>query len=304
MIHVFIVNPQAGRKKFAGNIREILQKKEGFDYFIFNTRNKRTEVELVKLIEEMFEDETIRYYCCGGSGTVRNVMSGITNLDKAQIAFYPCGLTNDFLKVFGKDEERFRNIDELIDGEVIDIDYMKTNQGVCLNTVSFGMDTNTIEYVEQFNFLRVLGDDLPYTMSIFASILAAKPVQYEIETERGIVQRPSVELFYGNGFCVGGNLFFVKETDVTDGTGYVRVCRAGSLFKLLEVFKSLLDKNYKKLNEISQSWYTSFLKVRRTDGQPFAVNQDGELTEELTEWNVEIVKQGLHFVVPKGVRPI
>lgn len=303
MVNIFIVNPQAGKKKFGGNIREILAKKEGFDYFVFNTRGEEGEIALVKMIESIFEDEKIRYYCCGGSGTLRNVLNGITNLDKTEIAFYPCGLTNDFLKVFGKDEERFSDLDELIHGDVVDIDYIKTNAGVCVNTVSFGMDSHIVELVKLMKPLQFINDVLPYSIAVFLSIITAKTIDYEIETERGVVERPSAEFFYGNGFALGGNLYFEKEAHIRDGMGFLRVCGARSLIKFLEVFKSLMDKDYKKLNEISQSWYTKFVKVRRCDGQKFAVNQDGELSEELEEWSAEIVQGGLHFVVPKGVMP-
>lgn len=52
------------------------------------------------------------------------------------MAFYPCGLTNDFIKCFSGKEKRFHQIEELINGDVISVDYIQTNGSVALNTLS------------------------------------------------------------------------------------------------------------------------------------------------------------------------
>ena len=43
-------------------------------------------------------------------------------------------------------------------------------------------------------------------------------------------------------------------------------------------------------------------KIRRTDGKPLMLNQDGCLIGDFDQWEIEIRQQGLHLVVPKGVR--
>ena len=110
MIHIFIVNPYAGKGAFADDLRLKLSRIEGLNYFVFSTRYKGHETELVKEIQDIFENEKLRFYCCGGSGTMRNMLNGFEKLDDAEIAFFPCGLTNDFLKMFDKDEARFHDI--------------------------------------------------------------------------------------------------------------------------------------------------------------------------------------------------
>ena len=113
MTHIFIINPFAGHQTFADDLRTKLAKVKNLDYFVFNTRYKGYETELVRKILHIFEGEKLRFYCCGGSGTMRNMLNGFDSLDDVEVAFFPCGLTNDFLKNFGKDESRFHNIEEL-----------------------------------------------------------------------------------------------------------------------------------------------------------------------------------------------
>ena len=121
MIHIFIVNPYAGEQTFADDLRAKLESIENLNYFVFNTRYAGYEKELVKKAYKIFEGEELRFYCCGGSGTMHNMLQGFDDLSKAEVAFYPCGLTNDYLKVFGKDMERFYDIEELINGEIMEI---------------------------------------------------------------------------------------------------------------------------------------------------------------------------------------
>ena len=100
MVHIFIVNPYAGQKTFADDLRSKLEGMKGLNYFVFNTRYAGYEKEVIKKIQHIFEDEKLRFYCCGGSGTMRNMLNGFDNLENVEIAFFPCGLTNDFLKMF------------------------------------------------------------------------------------------------------------------------------------------------------------------------------------------------------------
>ena len=110
MKHIFVINSHAGKKNFATELRRQLSQIPDFDYYVFNTRKAGEEAELVRQIRQIFDDEKLRFYCCGGSGTFRNMLNGFERFDDMEIAFYPCGITNDFMKIFGKDMSAFTNI--------------------------------------------------------------------------------------------------------------------------------------------------------------------------------------------------
>lgn len=302
MIHIFLINSYAGKRTFADGLRKKLKEIPDLHYFVFNTRRAGEEGELVRQIREIFEDEKLRFYCCGGSGTMRNMLNGFDSLEDVEVAFFPCGLTNDFMKVFGKDAERFKDIRELIDGETIEVDYIRSNAGVMLNTFSLGMDTITIRDMENLRFLRVINDNLPYNLGLFHALLSTRTQKYILETEQGVYVGKISELFFGNGHVLGGNLYFFEHSEVRDGKAGFRMIKQRPSLTCIPVMIALIKKNYKYLQKVSVVEKSSFIKIRREDGGEVLINQDGELIRGVQEWSAEIVPRGLKLIVPKGVR--
>jgi signal transduction histidine kinase/diacylglycerol kinase family enzyme/DNA-binding NarL/FixJ family response regulator len=300
--HIFIVNPYAGKRTFAIDLRKRLAEIEGIRYFVFNTREKGKEADLVREILGIFENEKLRFYCCGGSGTMRNILNGFDDLSDVEIAFYPGGLTNDFLKVFGKKAAEFNDIEKLIDGEIMDVDYIKSNAGVMLNTFSTGMDAAVIEKMEQYRILGALGENVPYTLASLYAVLFAKRYDYEIYVDGKEVSGKMTEVYFGNGQVLGGNLAFAPSADVRDGKGDYRLVRSSRGFSDLPMMYDLLKQRYDKIDANSEYGRCKEIIIRRTDGSAFFMNQDGEPIGSYTEWKAKIVHRGLHLVVPKGVR--
>ena len=302
MIHIFIINPFAGDKTFADDLRTKLKNIKNLNYFVFNTRYAGYETELVKKIQHIFEDEPLRFYCCGGSGTMRNMLNGFDDLSNAEVAFFPCGLTNDFLKMFGKDEPRFHHIEELIDGDVVEVDYIRSNHGVSLNTLSTGLDSNSVDKMNDFRILRLFNDALPYSLGVLYSIFVSPTHEYEVTLDDETYTGRFAEVFIGNGCIFGGNMFFARETSVDDGRAIFRLVGNRRGFTLLPALTKVTGKKYDALPRYMECGHCSKIRIRRTDGEPFTINQDGDLIYEVTECSAEIVRRGLHLVVPKGVR--
>ena len=302
MLHIFIINPFAGDKTFADDLRTKLSSIEGLDYFVFNTRYAGYETELVKKIQHIFEGEKLRFYCCGGSGTMRNMLNGFDDLSKVEIAFFPSGLTNDFLKMFGESEPRFHQIEELLYGDVVDIDYIKSNHGISLNTLSTGLDSNCLRKMDDFRILRLISKDLPYSAATVYSIFVSKTAEYELALNGEASSGKFAEIFVGNGSIFGGSLYFAERTCVNDGKAIYSIVGNKRGFGLLKVMLALTGKKYDKYPQLMNYGHCDKIKFRRVDGQPFSINQDGDLINDITECEAEIVHKGLHFVVPKGVK--
>lgn len=306
MIHVFIVNPYAGKKTFADDLRSRLadysRTHRNFKYFVFNTRYRGYETELTREICKCFENEKLRIYCCGGSGTLRHAINGVDDLEKREIAFYPCGLTNDFLKVFGDDEKKFRELENLIEGEVINIDYIKSNHGIALNTVSLGLDSLALKrFEEDYRFLSVFGKQVPYNLSLLYAAFAVKPQIYEVQYDDKSVSGWITQLLVGNGVMINGNLRIFKDADVTDGKLQIRYFLNWRRKRIPKALSYMIAGQMEEIDRLSTSAECRRVIIRREDHVPFAVNFDGELVPNIPECEIEVVTKGLQFVVPKGV---
>ena len=302
MIHIFIINSHAGNSSFSAELRNHLASRIDINYYILHTRKSRTETELVREVISLFEGEKIRIYSCGGSGTFCNILNGISDFSKIELAFFPNGLTNDFLEAFGKQEELFNDIDALIDGDVVNIDYIKTNHGVALNTFSLGLDSLQIRKTEEFRPLSIFGRDVPYNLATIISVLFCKPIDLEIEIDGQIQIGRFAEVFFGNGGLLGGILYCDLDMNYMDGKGFFClkkfISRRG-LFKTLHGLQ--ISKPDRKTYLDYEALVDKEITIRRRDGAKFEVDLDGEIQEPQFEWTVKIEKQALPFVVPKGL---
>ena len=301
MKHIFLVNAKAGRQGFATKLRKDLAQMPGLDYYVFNTRKAGDETDLVKMIQDFFEGEKLRFYCCGGSGTMRNMMNGFEKLEDAEIAFFPCGLTNDFIKTFGDKAKYFFDIKNLINGKVIHVDYLKSNNGVMLNTFSTGMDSTTIDKMEDLRYLKLFNDNLPYNLGLVNAIFSNRSKKFIVEGEDFSYHGAVTEIFFGNGSVLGGNLHFSDEISHSDGLGHLRILNPRPNITLFRLMVALLHKDMDYINKSSKFTNSSFIKIRRDDNSEIIVNQDGELIRGISEWTVSVVPKGLNLIVPQEV---
>ena len=118
MKHVFIINPAAGKQdstvEVAAAIRAVCVER-GLEYDILPTEYPKHAVELVKKKAVEYAGEAIRFYACGGDGTLNEVAAGAAGLANVSITHYPCGSGNDFIKLFGVDCQSFKKLENLIE---------------------------------------------------------------------------------------------------------------------------------------------------------------------------------------------
>lgn len=303
MIHIFIINSHAGNTKFSADLRKHLSEKYvDLNYYIFHTRKVWDERKLIKEVIDLFGNENLRVYCCGGSGTISNAIYGIEDFSRLEFAFFPKGFTNDFLKVFGKNEQLFKNIDELIDGKVVNIDYIKTNHGNCLNSFSLGLDSEQVMRTGQFRDMSILGKNIPYALGFAYAVFSSGTEELDILIDgKERIVGDSSELFFGNGGVIGGKLWFDTAPNIFDGLGRMVICKRIRKFTLIRELLKLSGKKPGTDDIKRYDGYVSEISIKRRDGEAFRLDFDGELQEPQVEWTAKIVKCGLPFVVPKGV---
>lgn len=303
MKHIFIVNPYAGNMTFANNLRQQLECIHGFEYLLFNSRYTGNETELVKKVIDFFPSEQLRIYACGGSGTLRNVLEGVGEQPNVELAFYPCGMTNDFLKVFAaSDRALFYDIEELIHGETIALDSILTNHGRAINTFSCGMDAEIMNEIAKQHPVRTVGIQIPYIAYVFQALFHLKRMDLHIRVDGREMNGCYDELCFGNGCALGGSLCMPEGFVPNDGLGgYVMVPARGHL-AFIRILVNLVTQNSAFIRRHARVGMAEKMTIVRTDGQPVIANLDGERVAAGGEWTIELRPASVRFVVPRGVK--
>lgn len=301
MVHIFIINSSTREVGFGEKLRQELSKVPGLTYFVFSTRKEGDEASLVELVLRMFDEDKIRIYCCGGSGTFRNVLNAIEKPDHVELAFMPFGMTNDFIKVFGEDGKRFTEVHELINGEVIDVDYMNTNYGKAINAVSFGADSLIISNVIKYRDFWIWNKQLPYVLAVIITIAKLSLQKFDISIDGITLTTKVSEGIFGNGNTIGGLIRFAACPHLDDGLARFVVVPTKNRYLLAKMIRKSVDENSTKvLSHLFHGNGHSF-KLKKSNGCSFVVSFDGELVEIKDELTINMVKKGIHLVVPKGV---
>lgn len=219
--HIFIVNPAAGPRdrttEIAGAIRAAAQTAP-IDYEILITEAPMHAVSLVKKAAAQYPGRPLRFYACGGDGTLKEVAEGCLRLPNAAFTHYPAGTGNDFIKVFGAaNAERFRSLAELMGGETVDIDAIETDCGLALNVLSVGVDARVADSMRKYKRIPLVGSQGPYILAAVEEVIKGLARPYSITVDGQNFDGRYTLAIAVNGRCYGGGFVPVPESDVQDG---------------------------------------------------------------------------------------
>ncbi len=299
IIHIFIINPTAGGKDRSENIRKFLERKEKFQYLVFDTEAQGHEQELIQKMLKLFEGDAVRFYICGGSGTFYNCISAMNEPEKVEIAQYPCGVTNDFLKVFGRSRKLFYNMDNLIRGEVRQMDYIKCTDSNAMIFVSAGITAKVEQIAHQQRLLMSANSGFAYSLAFLITFLWNPVVDYFVEID-GVDYSGEYEMIYiGNGITIGGMYTPFPDADPTDGKLEILMLKKIPNIRLIKFMQNFQRGTLEKTEDRLIIMKGQRINIRRKDEKDMLFNCDGEMMTK-NRMQCEIVPGGMNYVVPRG----
>ena len=172
MKHIFIINPTAGKSDSRQKIYDMadrLRREHDLDVQCILTKKQGHATELARKLCESGED--LRFYACGGDGTVNEVANGIIGYDNAAMTVIPVGTGNDFLKNFGDDAEKFRDAENLWNGPQFPMDAIDVNGRVALTIACSGIDARVAADVHKYSESPLLDGKGSYIYSLAVNFL-------------------------------------------------------------------------------------------------------------------------------------
>lgn len=301
MRHIFIINPELGNISTAESIRAQLKeraKREHFDYLVFNTEYSGHETKLAAQMEDLFSDEELRFYCCGGMGTFNNMLQGIKDFKKNQVAFYPCGISSDILKVFGRGRRYFTSLDNLIDGVVTPMDLIRTDNFVAVNNIICGGGTRLVKKLDflKNNFRMIM----PFNYTFFGMLntLFGRGNAYNINID-GVKYSGNYKMvLIGNGSFLSARFSPLAWANVYDGILDFYMMKVCSTKDVLSA-----NRNYHKYNNPDAVKLIGIVttgiefEICSRDNRPIMIARDGEI-QEVNSLKGHIEPGALNFVIP------
>lgn len=300
MKNIFIVNPYAGKENALPSIKEMLAQKQGFEYEIYETKKAGDATAYVKQKCEE-SDEDIRFFSCGGDGTLNEVASGAVGHSNAIVALYPSGSGNDYVKYYGG-KELFLNIDNLIEGRETKIDIIQVGDRYAVNACHFGLDSAVAKTMNAVRHKKIIGGKNAYNTGVLKALFTAMKTKCKVIGDGESLNNDKILLCtIANGKYVGGSYKSSPRSLNDDGLMEVCCIKPVSIFKFLKLIKV-----YKEGSHLEREDLKKYLEYRRCKsveiigGQKnFVISLDGEVVEG-DRFEVNVLEKELRFIVPKG----
>lgn len=297
MKHVFVINPVAGFENSFNVLSKNLQKyKDLYDITVYVTSSIKDATEFSKEFATSHSSDEIRFYSCGGDGTLGEVVNGIAGLKNASITCYPCGSGNDFVKSIGG-KDKFLDLEKLFHAKNHLVDLIKVNGVYSLNVINVGLEAHVCKVA---NSLKGKSKN-PYTRGIVDALFRGMKHNVFVEVD-GEVINPDGKLLlstFANGGYAGGKYNCAPNYKIDDGL--IEVCLVKpvsvlTLVRLIKVYEKglhLIDNRFEKIVTYRQAE-----KVKLYSHKEFDLCIDGEMYFG-KEFNIEIVKNALNFAIPE-----
>ena len=296
MKHIFIINPAAGKDNSFENIKQRLeQKKLEVDYELYETQAPGDATAYIRAYCAA-HSEPVRFYACGGDGTLNEVVNGVVGFEHASMGCYPCGSGNDFVKYYGG-KKVFWDLDDLLNAPEEYIDLMRVGNKYAINATHFGFDSSVAETMMKVRRKKIIGGNNAYTTGIVVSLFKAMKNSCKVTVD-GELLNPSGNILLctiANGQYVGGAFRCAPRS--LDNDGLLEVCLVKPFLSLIKVYTEgthLDDPRFDKYLE-----YRRGKKIEIEAPEGFVYSFDGELIRQ-NRFTVEVVPHAIRFAVPKG----
>jgi diacylglycerol kinase (ATP) len=299
--HIFVINPAAGASDSTNTIREAIENSaHASSCEIYRTKGPGDATDFVA---RKCSQSTgpLRFYACGGDGTLNEVVNGAVDFPGASVGVFPCGSGNDFVKYYGG-AEGFLDVDALVGGDETQIDLIRANGKYCVNVLDFGFDIAVLTTMQRVKKKKLLSGRRAYFAGVAKALFSSMKTPCLVAADGERISGESCLLgTVANGTYVGSSFKCAPRSDNSDGI--LELCLVKPVSRL--TFFRLI-KYYTRGEHIDNPKFKNCMIYRRArkveieGGRDFAYALDGELVFQ-NRVCVEIVEKAISFIVPSGV---
>ena len=304
MRHIFIINPTAGKKDCTARLMTMAKKmgeKHGTEVECILTTRPGHATETARSIAQT--GDSVRFYVCGGDGTINEVVNGIAGIPTAAMTCIPVGTGNDFLKNFGDKAELFHDAENLWGGPQFALDTIDCNGRLALTIACSGFDAQVAKDVHTYGKSPMLGGQGSYLVSVAVNFLIRRLTHHWKITLDGKVYSGSFVLAaVCNGRHYGGGFMPVPEARMDDGVLNVLMMQKlgrAVFVRYLSDYKAGRHENFAKYCHVGT---VKEMVIESLDKEPVITCLDGEIISS-DRAVIRISNKKVNFFGPIGCDP-
>lgn len=291
---LIIVNPNAGKGKVQKRIPKIKADliKTGYGVDIVNTKKNFSAKDIIKEYDKNIDI----VICCGGDGTVNDLVSAVMNLEnKPKISFIPLGTINDFARTIELSRKNFFKQGILKDCIEKKSDIGKINEKYFNYVAAFGAFT-AVSYVTSQKLKKCLGKLAYFIVGVkyFFKIRSYK-INLNIDEEK--IEKECIYCSVSNSKSIGGFKWFRKrDIAIDDGKFEVLLInKPKHKIQYISIVFDILFRRYQSKN----FFFKQGSKIKITSEECLAWTVDGEFGGRTKDAKISNCKEAVTFIVPK-----
>ena len=300
MKHLFIVNPVAGGKdrtqEITSRVTAAFSAGRDGEYEVYTTT---APMDAARKIEAAAASGgALRVYACGGDGTLNECVCGTVGHENVAVTHYPGGTGNDFIRCFGEEKERFRDLDALLDGELRKLDVIDCNGRYAINICSVGIDARIGIDVHKYSNLPLIGGAAGYVTSTAVNLIKGVKRPLRVVCGGKLYHGDMTLICACNGSYYGGGFHPVPEARPDDGVLDFLIVKGVSRLRFVKLVGAYAKGKYAEMPEvITHVRGDSIMIESETE---LGVNVDGEAIFGKTV-RMTLKPDAVNFIVPKDM---
>lgn len=313
MEHLFIINPNAGNtnstKEITDKLKTIPTSVKGEMHL---TIDPGEGTRFVSGWCKDHPDQPVRFYSCGGDGTLNEVVSGLVGYKNAEVACYPSGSGSDYVRYFEKEygvtREDFLDVKKLVLGKAVPVDLMrvtcldgeKPEVRYCINVGNIGLEADVARTMQHVKRWPLLGGARSYTTAVFKSLFTSRynHCQFKVDGEE-MWSKPFLLCTFANASHEGGGYCCAPQAKVDDGLIEASLFRTVSLLTFARLIGHYRRGTYTETRLGKKvRVYRQGKTVELKNDKPFYIGLDGEILHG-SHFLIEQLPQAVNFVIPK-----
>ena len=301
--YVFILNPVAGKgAKQAGLDARIAQvcQDRGVDYEIHRTSACGEATDFVRELCKRYPDTQLRFYACGGDGTLSEVVNGAYGYANAAVGVVPVGTGNDFVRNF-ENKEAFLDVEAQLEGKVQSVDLLRYHDQLCVNMINIGFDCEVVKLTAKLKEKKLLSADMGYIAGLVLTLIRKPGVTAWVSVDGGKAERRKMLLTsVANGAWCGGGFHSSPMALLGDGVLDMLMIKNVTRVRFLSLVKAYKSGSF--VDSASARRVIDYVKgrtVRYTFDGMQSICVDGEVIEA-AELEVSVAENALSLIVPEG----